>query len=1126
MKIQKLIIHNIASIAHAEIDFEKEPLINNNLFLICGETGAGKTTILDAVCLALFGKTPRFSKNRAAKDSVDIGGSAVDKVEQLMRRNTVEAYVDLSFMVGNQKCVAKWEASRARKKIDGKLSVSGTITIDGIQEKRTDETVEELIGLNFEQFCRTTMLAQGEFTKFLISGNDEKAEILEKLTNTTKFARYGQRIFEITNEQKKKYETEYNKISAIAATLLTDDDINRIQNDIVSLKQSVNQLTTNKNNAIVKRDWLSNYQKISQSLDAVEKALQGLKEEMETPEFKEKEQLIVDWDISGKARSDYHSLSEQTRKQKLNTEKLQNLKDNYAILLGNYQFLKDKLQTLQNEKQQKEAFITNNEPFANMFSQSQGIITELNTIIKYKIDINKYTNLQSEKEKELPDLEKKLNEAKSNFQKTKVDNDNKQKEINEKTETLQQLNRPKIEEQRDNYNEHLKNIINAENAFEKLQEKVDQLNTKKDEYGKIENQKNDCNNQTETLSNNFEKAKSNYEKTNELYEKTKLSIDNAAKVLRHQLKIGDDCPVCGQKVAKIIDDDDLMKILEPIEKQLNTDKQLYDQANEELTTNQIRLTEIGKQLKTKNTEIDIANGECEKAKQNLNVQCELCEIAGDAPNIPELLARKKVTFENTLQTLKDKISSCNQLQEEINSLQKEKDDSTQKNFDTAKENCTKAENSLNECNNNIEKIKNQINTFKEQATSVFNTIQNTITYSNWQHDWKSDNELFIKKLSDEAKSYNETVNQLVQIENQIVQLQKDEQHIEFVKTQIINKQSDWENIEPATAIEDRQLVIKWNELNTSVTTYTNALSDANKMIAENQRDLAGFYSSHATITEQRLAVLCQNSDENINLQRKNITEIKDKIKTKEGEKAAAEGNLTAHRALQPPLEETDTIDTLNQLITNFENDIKLKSTNIGSEEQKLKSNEESKAKIAAQKVTCDALKEKYDKWEVLNKKFGDKEGKTFRKIIQSYVLKQLLVVANLYLDNLSNRYRLDSSELTLTIIDSYESGAIRPVNTLSGGESFIVSLALALGLSNLNKQGLSVEMLFIDEGFGTLSGEYLNTVMAALEHLNANGSRKVGIISHVETLRERIKTHIEVTRNGYEASIVRVVQIP
>jgi exonuclease SbcC len=144
--------------------------------------------------------------------------------------------------------------------------------------------------------------------------------------------------------------------------------------------------------------------------------------------------------------------------------------------------------------------------------------------------------------------------------------------------------------------------------------------------------------------------------------------------------------------------------------------------------------------------------------------------------------------------------------------------------------------------------------------------------------------------------------------------------------------------------------------------------------------------------------------------------------------------------------------------------------------------------------------------------------------VQSYVLENVLAKANFYLRQLSDRYWLSCEGLTLSVTDAFDGGVVRPVNTLSGGEQFLDSLALALGLAGMSDTGLGVDLLLIDEGFGTLSGEHLDAAIGALEGLNSIiGSRKVGVISHVERLRERIRTHVEVTRDGHAPSVVRVV---
>ena len=166
-----------------------------------------------------------------------------------------------------------------------------------------------------------------------------------------------------------------------------------------------------------------------------------------------------------------------------------------------------------------------------------------------------------------------------------------------------------------------------------------------------------------------------------------------------------------------------------------------------------------------------------------------------------------------------------------------------------------------------------------------------------------------------------------------------------------------------------------------------------------------------------------------------------------------------------------------------------------------------------------------EKWSRLSKIFGDAEGKKFRGIAQSYILKELLIKANEFLSRLSSRYELDcqSNSLTILVHDMYFGGNVRPVDMMSGGESFVVSLALALGLSTLNVNGFTTNMLFIDEGFGTLDSSTLEVVMNTLGQLSETGNRKVGIISHVEALYERIPVKILVERDGGNAGKVRMV---
>ena len=172
--------------------------------------------------------------------------------------------------------------------------------------------------------------------------------------------------------------------------------------------------------------------------------------------------------------------------------------------------------------------------------------------------------------------------------------------------------------------------------------------------------------------------------------------------------------------------------------------------------------------------------------------------------------------------------------------------------------------------------------------------------------------------------------------------------------------------------------------------------------------------------------------------------------------------------------------------------------------------------------------EVFQKWELLNHYFG---GTRFRTLVQTYILRPLLNNANIYLERITDRYKLTCSEendqLSILVHDRYNKGQVRSATILSGGERFMISLALSLALSSLNHPDMNVNILFIDEGFGTLDERNLDSVMSTLERLQeiaGESNRRVGIISHREELVERIPVKIEVKRKGEGRSVVEVPQ--
>lgn len=205
--------------------------------------------------------------------------------------------------------------------------------------------------------------------------------------------------------------------------------------------------------------------------------------------------------------------------------------------------------------------------------------------------------------------------------------------------------------------------------------------------------------------------------------------------------------------------------------------------------------------------------------------------------------------------------------------------------------------------------------------------------------------------------------------------------------------------------------------------------------------------------------------------------------------------------------------------------VAVKRTEVGSLEQQVKSDDEARGRREAGGAALVAAEGEALRWGRLKELIGSADGAKFSRFAQSLTLRQLIGLANEHLQVLAGRYRLmaaEGDELDLRIVDLYQASVDRPMESLSGGESFLASLALALGLSELASRHHPIDSLFIDEGFGTLDSETLEVALSALENLRSRG-KTIGLISHVELLKERLTTQVRVVRVAGGTSRVEVV---
>jgi len=217
-------------------------------------------------------------------------------------------------------------------------------------------------------------------------------------------------------------------------------------------------------------------------------------------------------------------------------------------------------------------------------------------------------------------------------------------------------------------------------------------------------------------------------------------------------------------------------------------------------------------------------------------------------------------------------------------------------------------------------------------------------------------------------------------------------------------------------------------------------------------------------------------------------------------------------------------NAVDQRWRQLKQEIETHQQEVGRSIERIRTDDENQQKIQHLQVELASATNAFRKWDLLNHHIGDATGNTFANFAQEITLRHLLQMANARLDKLSDRYFLVKSNEhdDLKVVDRYQGNSTRSVKTLSGGETFLISLALALALSDLASRNVRLDCLFIDEGFGTLDQETLETAVQTLERLQYESSKMVGIISHVESLKERIHAKLMLRKDHAGFSKVEI----
>ncbi len=1180
MKILKIIIKNIHSLAGEHvIDFTQPPLSDSGIFAITGPTGSGKSTILDAISLALYGNISRFNTSKT---------SIIKNQGAIVTRGKSQAKAEVLYEANGQVYHSIWLF--AGKKIEMQLLDHE----QNIIAQKTKEVIDkntEIIGLNYHQFIRAVILPQGQFDKFLKADSDERIRILEQLTGTEIYRLLSQKAFEITKQKRIELETLQQRLQDIK--LLTKDQIADIHEQIGFLEEIDTFLNK-------KAKHVQNQIQIKQQISDLEQKLQDLNKKL--GQLNEQKQLLE----PELKKLDLHKkiLPHAPKIEKYNNLRKQtyDLQKQIQLLENKTNTLKQQLETQQLHEKELKKQLTNLQDF---IANAQPLLQQLQNIEK---QINTINELTQNKQKDQKNIQSKLITLTNKIQQINrqiLELESRYKQISQwltQNQTLEQLQSDlKIFENTaqiytKTYNE-LKNSLNQSHFKElKLQLPLDQpaqalktidyliheltarLNAQKQKLSTVtdknallnqqklinsqlqalskiqglsssmENLKNliqQLNNQVQSLQQlkNKQQARLNDQKKliKVLENKLKIAeielenqrIANSSTYIRQKLNDGDSCPVCGNTYHKHsapeLHQIDLKQYQDKVEQQR---KQL-EQANLQLTKINTELQNINSQISDKQNQIQNYNQQLQQLQNQIKI----------------ILTKHNIhleSFDN--QTITQKINELQQNNEKINQQISLLDQIQQ-----MQQNLTNLAN-LKQQLNQLTEIKQNLNSFKQKYQDYLNKITNlkaALTklrqlHEQWQNftNEKQQIEKQLLQLKSAVKSLTEQKNditsELQNIKKQI-QINRDQLKTLVSNQKNIISQLNYHQILPAAQIKD-DLHQKLQNLQKSIATIQQNITQLTTSLNETNLNLTQTKNQKQTLENELKTIENQLNQILTNLGFENIQQAQNALLTEQQAQETEQKNQKIQQAITATnqqisdtqnqlkkLQNSDTshenLQTLQKLAQQLTNNLKTLQQKIGGLKEELNNN---KRQQAAYNQLLNQLKQaeaELARWEQLNDLIGSADGDKFQRLVQELNLRELVNEANKHLTKLAPRYQLwyqktaanKKLNLDLVVIDNYMGGEQRSVKTLSGGESFLVSLALALGLSSLASYKISLKNLFIDEGFGSLDSQTLDMVLSTLEKLQSDTNRQIGVISHVEALKERIPVKINLIKlsGGY-----------
>ena len=1191
MKILSVKALNINSLK-GEVAIDFEALTQDSaLFAITGPTGSGKSTILDIISCALYGRTSRLKNPN-----------------DLMSRHSGEAYCEVVFEIRGHKYRSSWSQKRARKHHDGKFQTAKMELVDleddkplPLKSKEVPKKVEELSGLDFGRFTQSMLLAQGSFDAFLKADEKERSALLEKITGTQIYAQISSRVYQTFVTLQREMETDKKILESIE---LLDDETIVQKEKTLGTHQSIKEKTEGALEQLsLSLNWL---QRRSELTSDTEKYALAFKDA--TALKVERKDAFVQLDLANRA---LHVMGAYDATQQLQTH-LGIKTEKVMTLATELETLKEELKRKAQEQRESSKALEKADIHFDQESQKLKKARDLETQEKHVGKMmTKSESLIKEKEKQFSEIKEQVTGLlkKHTDQEAEIQTKRAYLSVNAKDKALlSELG--VIAQNIKHYHEQQSTLVTAQKELEAievvvateqkgkvaLQEEVVILKERKSEaedvYTTLAKVSKDDATLERSLSQKFQDTQTLQETLNRYvllegkkHEEFKALETNRAKEKlllqsqttlsehvetlkahlstlyekkeqeqqfknyeedRKKLVEGEACFLCGSHEHPFVDERPDVSVDET-QVVIRSQKDLLEEKEQALKALAL---ERGK-LQVRGETLAL---ELERVEEEM---LSLLEVFNSYDF--ELQDESALLLKEQLEAVEQQLVAIKQNRIKKDALLKEREDAREQH-QTKEQVLNALILSLQKQESRMEQLQSSVTLSSSKVKEVTKLLSLDFqTFSMTLDVGRLDAQLAV--LTQRKEHYAEhvdalkvleaqlqsTTTQKVQseaqlkslstvIEAEVKSLSAFEEQLRAVTTQrvailnVVDLESYEQELKAGHQKVQKDEKRASSEMHTLEVKQKEWLLQHKKLeveIVEDEVKLKGLgaqldalYKEHGFKDEaelqkaslaigerEALAQQCQAIEHKLTQTQALLLQTSQQLKEHEKE-ALTTASETALKTLQALLQQK--ADALSE--------------SIGSIKTELELNQKSEEKHKEQITSLLKREESFKVWIKLNELIGSADGTKFKKFAQGITLDQLINLANQHLKQLSSRYMLVRSEeklLELEIIDAYQGNVVRPVSTLSGGESFIVSLALALGLSELASQKIAIDSLFLDEGFGTLDEESLETALNALNLLQSGG-KMVGVISHVEALKERIPLQIKVVPNGDGTSFVEI----